>query len=167
MNRMRRLVTAVAVAASMALVLPGSATAQAAPQVNQEYDFQLPSVPGLFAPGRQCGGGLFGLSLAPGHASTDSTGNITFSQTFDYAGDAAGPNLGSVTVGWLNLSSFQSGIMSFPINDLPPLLSRAVARSPFPLVPVRLSRSCSLTSPSPGNTAVGRPASDSSRPSVG
>ncbi len=52
MNRMRRLVTAVAVAASMALVLPGSATAQAAPQVNQEYDFQLPSVPGLFAPGR-------------------------------------------------------------------------------------------------------------------
>jgi len=132
MNRMRRLVTAVAVAASMALVLPGSATAQAAPQVNQEYDFQLPSVPGLFAPGRQCGGGLFGLSLAPGHASTDSTGNTTFSQTFDYAGDAAGPNLGSVTVGWLNLSSFQSGIMRFPITDLPPFTFKSSGKVSVP-----------------------------------
>ncbi len=119
MNRMRRLVTAVAVAASMALVLPGSAAAQDAPQVNQEYGFQLPSFANPFVPGRQCGAGMMALEVVPGHASTDSAGNTTFSQTFGYAGDAGGPNLGSVTVRWFNLASFQGDVERFPLTDHP------------------------------------------------
>lgn len=117
MNSMRRVLAAVGIAASMALVLPSTATAQDLPQANQGYDFQLPSFPNPFAPGRQCGSGPLGFNLVPAHANTDSAGNTTFSMTFEYAGDLAGPNLGSATVGWLNLSSFRSGVAGFPITD--------------------------------------------------
>ncbi|MEO9221995.1 MAG: hypothetical protein ABI251_09525 [Mycobacteriaceae bacterium] len=116
---MRRLVVGVAIAATTALVLPASASAQTPPKASQEHDFQLPSIPGLFPSGRQCGAGMLASEVVPGHASTDSAGNTTFSQTFRYVGDLGGPTLGSSTVRWFNLASFRGGVASFTLTDHP------------------------------------------------
>lgn len=117
-RRGRHLVVGTAIAASAALALPASATAEEVPFV--DHVFQVPSL--VLG---SCSHGVLGVdvNVVPAKASTVKpgpygVGNVTF--RFQYVPIRRGALLqltGTVTVAWLNLSTFRSGVASAPIMN--------------------------------------------------
>lgn len=145
---------------------PATAVAQTATPVVTSHIFQILSLTGSLAPGGACGPGLLGAAAVPSrpHSSIDSAGNTLFGMQFDAIGLTSTPATGTATLGWFNLTTFQGGLTTFPINALTSTAIGIGAASPPTPATEKPSRSSCSTSPDPGRPAAGHRASAWSPP---